>query len=428
MVMGLLHCLRSLNWLSFFVAGGLCMVVAAGAQAQDKDPGFGPSVRKTGDYPQALSIRKPSLGWRCGTGEARFVLSAPVVLDGVLYCTCEFGTVAAFETESGAELWQVRLGPNGEHPCFAPFVDKDGVYCASENGGVTALDRATGATLWKQPLGLGATAPLKSGNTVFTAGYDGNLYALDAESGDERWTCSLLDGKPADPPAFPGRPARLDGTFVRPQRVEGTLARPGGSASDGKILFQSIFDQSRVAAVDCKTGKIVWSFQAEGGIFAEPTVTADHVFVGSHDRHLYCLDKETGRMIWKFATQGPIEAGAAIRNDSVCAASCDGSLYCLDAKTGKPLWIFRTNPARRSATAIYSAPRIIGDSVCFASREGWLYSVNFATGQLLWKIDDDKSSDMCGAPATDGRRLFVQTRINGTMNGFEGITAFDEAR
>jgi outer membrane protein assembly factor BamB len=66
--------------------------------------------------------------------------------------------------------------------------------------------------------------------------------------------------------------------------------------------------------------------------------------------------------------------------------------------------------------------------VCFASAEGWLYAVNFATGQLSWKIDDDKSSDMCGAPATDGRRLFVQTRTNGTMNGVDGIAAFDEAR
>jgi len=422
------HSPRSVDWLLFFVAGGLCMVATVGAMAQDKDQGFGPRVQKTGDYPHALPIRKPSIAWTCSTVHQRVVLSTPAVLDGVLYCTCELGTVHAFETKSGAELWQTWLGPNGERSCFAPFVDKDGVYCASENGGVTALDRATGATLWKQPIELGATAPLKSGNTVFAAGYDGNVYAFDAESGDTRWTCSFLVGKPADPPAFPGRPARLDGAFVRPQRVEGTLARPGGSASDGKLLFQSIFDQSRVVAVDCKTGKIVWSFQAAGGIFAEPTVTAEYVFVGSHDRHLFCLDKQTGRMIWKFATQGPIEAGTAFRDDSVCTASCDGSLYRLDVKTGKPLWIFRTNPVRRHATAIYSAPRIIGDNVCFASAEGWLYAVNFVTGQLLWKIDDDKSSDMCGAPATDGCRLFVQTRTNATMNGVDGIAAFDEAR
>ncbi|MGE5192001.1 MAG: PQQ-binding-like beta-propeller repeat protein, partial [Deltaproteobacteria bacterium] len=215
--------------------------------------------------------------------------------------------------------------------------------------------------------------------------------------------------------------------FVRPERVESTLARPGGSASDSKLLFQSIFDQSRVVAVDCKTGKIVWSFQAAGGIFAEPTVTAEYVFVGSHDRHLYCLDKQTGRMIWKFATQGPIEAGTAFRGDSVFMASCDGSLYRLAVKTGKPLWIFRTNPARRHATAIYSAPRIIGDSVCFASAEGQLYAVQFATGQLLWKIDGRKSSDMSGAVATDGRSVFVQTRLNSTWNGVNGIAAFGEA-
>ena len=69
----------------------------------------------------------------------------PSVANGVGYSGSVDGTVYAFDTASGEELWQVQVGENANPIAIA----SDIIYVPSEGDrAVYALDAATGDELW----------------------------------------------------------------------------------------------------------------------------------------------------------------------------------------------------------------------------------------------------------------------------------------
>lgn len=105
--------------------------------------------------------------------------------------------------------------------------------------------------------------------------------------------------------------------------------------------------------IDFKAGRRRWSFQANGWIWGEPTVTEDRVFFGSQDKNVYCLDKRRKTLLWTFATKARIEAGVAFRDGSIFLGSCDGRFYRVNAQTGKEVWSYQTPISAGANTAIY---------------------------------------------------------------------------
>ncbi len=381
------------------------------------------AIEKTGDFPNATLLKRPAVSWKF-TAKRRAAanvalpnadrgigVSDPVYYDGAVYFGDDAGTVHAVRTNDGLPLWETAL----EHRVYhAPFVDVSGVYCTSEPSGVMALNRSDGTRRWPARVDRPG-APLKAGPTLFVAGGDGIVYAFNAETGTIRWERNVLD-ELVDPPGFDGKQARFDGS----------PARPSNCASDGQTLYQSIFDQCRVVAIDCETGRERWSFQSGGWILGNATMTEECVLFGSQDQHCYCLDKRTGEVRWKFHTGSRIESGPAVRDDSVYIPSCDGTLYRINLQTGQAVWKFQTTPEQPAQTAIYSAPLLLQETVCFAAGEGQIYAVDIASGELKWKFRPSEQSEMYSSPATDGRRIFVQVRAASGGQGENAVIAVDE--
>jgi outer membrane protein assembly factor BamB len=406
------------------ISVGALLVAARVLAGEPRDEAAGrAAIAKTGDFPKGTPLTKPEVLWkytvkrpaannnRRANPNAGIGVTDPVYFDGALYIGDDAGTVHALRADDGLPLWQTE----GKVRIFhSPFVDADGVYCTSEPLGVIALNRRDGTRRWQTHVDRPG-APLKAGQTLFVAGGDGVVYAFDSATGDVRWERNYLDGL-VDPPGFDGKRARFD----RSQ------ARPSNCASDGETFFQSVFDQCRVVALDCETGRQRWSFQSQGWIHGNAAVTDSFVVVGSQDDHCYCLNKKTGIVVWKFGTGSRIESGPAVRGDAVFIPSCDGFLYCVDLKSGEARWKFRTTPEPQGNSAIYSAPLLIRDAVCFAAGDGQLYAVKVDNGELLWKIRPSENSEMYSSPATDGRRIFVQVRTS-DGKGENAVIAIDEA-
>jgi outer membrane protein assembly factor BamB len=237
---------------------------------------------------------------------------------------------------------------------------------------------------------------------------------VDAATGKQAWTAEFLTDAPADPPGFAGGQAR----------VGGTKARPSAMASDGGVVFVSIFDQSRVVAFDAITGKRLWSFQANGWVYGKTASTAKHVFFGSQDDHWYCLDRQTGKKVWSFKTNSRIESGAAVDDRFVYFGSCDGNVYCLAQADGKERWRFATDRTEDDhRTAIYSTPVLRRDSVYFAAGEGQVYGLDRETGRLKGKVRPSEGSDMYCSLAADSALLFGVTRAHGKDHGGPSLVA-----
>jgi outer membrane protein assembly factor BamB len=368
----------------------------------------------TGYYENvSLPVEEPVVLWKFLSetyvdhdGKKKMVgLGDPVVADGVVYFGDDRGRLFALKCEDGTRIWTIRHEStltDGERISGTPSVDKDHVYFTSE-AGVVAVKRSDGNAVWHLPIqeGAGESTPLPIGDRVYVSAYDGYTYALNRMNGEIIWKHNMVQDAPSDlaNPEFAGQRARLGD---RP-------ARPRGSASDGKIFVQSIFDQSRVIAVDCATGDRRWSFRAEGWI-DYPVIANDRVFVGSQDKYLYCLNRDNGELFWKFEAPTWLASPVAVHEGRVYLPCHRGRMFQLDAMSGELLHKFEPVDEEDRDTMVYSFPVITSDTLYWAFGKGQLYAVDYSNWQLRWKLRPNEPSELFSNPATDGQRIFVTSR------------------
>jgi outer membrane protein assembly factor BamB len=339
-----------------------------------------------------LPTAQPQVLWKYNSDVS---LTNAVVANGVVYFGDDKGRIVALRASDGGLVWRHE---HDARTVISPAVDKDQLYFSSDKG-ITALRRELGTLVWHHPivLGAGECNPLPIGDRVFASGYDGNAYALDRKTGATIWQAEFISDAPPDQPGFSGERARF-------QKI---VARPRGAASDGKILVQGVFDQSRVVALDCAGGKRLWTFQTGGWIGDLPTIVGTKVYVPSQDKFLHCLDRDSGRELWKFETRSWLSTSAAVHNEVVFLTQHRGRLYQIAAKSGEQVKFFEPDDEGERDGLAGSSPLIANETAYFASGKGLLYAVDINNGKLRWKFHPSNGSKFSTELATDGRRIFV---------------------
>ena len=348
-------------------------------------------------------------------------LGSACLADGVVYIGDDPGVLRAFRCDDGKKLWEFN---HGERIYSRPVCDGTRVYVSTQKG-VEAVDCKTGQSVWKRPLsGCGKIAvwPARAPGdgkiqTVFVGSDDGMMNAFTAKGGRKRWRESMMVDVPGDPAGFDGNRARF----------KGKASRPSGIATDGKMVFQSVFDQSRVVAMSTVSGDTKWSFPTQGWIGAAPMVDGDRVLISSQDKKLYCVDRNSGEKQWEFVTGSRVSSTATVRRNKVFVPSCDGYMYCLERDTGNELWKYRTDPDEGGRRAIYSLAVVTDDTIYFAVGSGLVYALNTETGKLRWKLRPNPESDLYTSVVTDGTRLFVVSRPSGKNKGTNALIAIGPA-
>jgi outer membrane protein assembly factor BamB len=348
---------------------------------------------------------KPAVLWENREDFKGNDLHNPLIAKDKVIVGTDLGQLRAYFCSNGQLAWKHEHGSRIYHtPCH----DDQNAYFTSENG-LTAVSLKDGKEVWsfnRKSSDGPVFASTKKG-LVYFASSNGNLYAFEAKTGQLQWDSDYVKDAPADPPKFPSAQARFNAP-----------ARPAELASDGEMVFLSIFDQSRIIAVNAADGKRLWSFQAQGWIYGTPVSTEKHVFIGSQDRDFYCLDKKTGKEIWKYKTNWRIESGGAVDAKSVYFGSCDGYVYCLNQADGKLVWKFELDRGKTGfRSPVYSVPALRLGVLYIAAGEGQVYAIDQASGKLNWKLRPSEGSELVCSPAIDERRIFVTSRATGLGNG-----------
>jgi outer membrane protein assembly factor BamB len=359
-----------------------------------------------GDLPMEL----PAVLWKFKSDTA---LTNSVVADGNVYFADETGQVFSLKAEDGSQVWRHQ---HSKRISAQPSLDKDQLYFGSETG-ITAIRRDTGELVWDYQTGNGAgeTTPISAGNRVFASGYDGIAYAFDRANGNVLWQHDFATDAPPDPPGFAGSKARMNGI----------VARPNGSACDGELFIQSIFDQSRVIALDCATGQQRWEFRANGWISPAPTIVNDHVYVVSQDTFLYCLDRNTGKQLWKFKSPSWLASRVAVHDGIIFLPVNRGRLIQISEKTGQKIQSFQPPDIAGRRSNVSSFPIVTDDACYFATgNNGELFAIGIEKSDLLWKLSPGvDGSELFTDPATDGQRIFVTSRQGSNQQGEHAIIA-----
>ena len=372
---------------------------------------------RLGLRPNHKSISKPKVIWQWVSESGG--LSNPTVNGDSVYFGDDHGVLRALRSTDGHRLWEF----NHRHRIYStPACDGERVYCTTR-AAAFAVSCKNGERVWERQSdaypGDCVVWPAKVEGprktvTLFYSESDGQTFAVTGRTGQQVWQSKHLDPTLVDPPGFDGDQARFDNQ----------LTRPRGISTDGRIVVQSIFDQSRVVVFSRTTGNLLWAYQTQGWVSPAAAIGERDVLFGSQDKHIHCLDKTTGEPIWNFESGSRFSSSPSVTEQRVFIPSCDGNLYCLDRESGDLLWSFKI--PFEGSTAIYSKPLITNDRVHFAAAEGHVYSLNRETGRLIWSIEPAPDSDLYSSLTTDGHRLFVMSR-NAGEKGINSITAIGEA-
>jgi outer membrane protein assembly factor BamB len=228
------------------------------------------------------------------------------------------------------------------------------------------------------PFDVYLSSPVVAGGSVYFGSGDGNLYALDAASGQLKWKFHTGDVVHASP-------AYADG-----------------------VVFVGSWD-SYFYAVDAATGAEKWRFHGgedpafhnQVGFQSSPAVVDGVVYTGCRDSNLYALDVATGKEKWRFNAAGSwIITSPAVVGGKVVAATSDSSLFLvLDAKDGKPL------VKQEGKAYVFASPAVAGDIAYVGVLNGTLEARDLATGDVLWEFRTAASQRNDGWVLTAERRF-----------------------
>ncbi|MGA0558029.1 PQQ-binding-like beta-propeller repeat protein [Larkinella sp. VNQ87] len=404
------------------------------------------------------NVGKLRLKWAFAFPEATQMRCKPAVVGDWLVVGSQFGEVFAIQKQSGKIGWQFQAdGP--VRGAISVVQDQRGIraYFADNVTNVYALDVRTGKLLWKQRAGAHPQASNTGSvvvheNRVFVpissievamaldpnypcCSSSGELVALDATSGQLLWRHRVIaekvresgkkkNGQPFLGPS--GAPVWCSPTVdvKRGLVYIGTGENYSNPFSAGSDAIQ---------AVDLKTGRLVWSFQATsadtwnlacpGNPNCPDTVGPDHDFgmapilvkdvrgterlvVGQKSGVVHALNPDTGKPLWqtrvgKGGMLGGIHWGMATDGKLVYAANADNiwaidrrdstrqaapGLHALDLATGAVVWTTPAPPCERQpcVSANSAAPTVVPGLVFGGTLDGHIRAYETATGRIVW--------------------------------------------
>lgn len=296
------------------------------------------------------------------------------------------GEGAVFGNEAGRVL---RLGPRGEvlwtaelaHEVrLTPAVVGDTVVAATTGTDVVGLDAATGVRRWRIELLKTAAALCVYGTTAALLTEDGELLALDAQTGvlqsRTAWATALgLHGGTAARPSLtpaPGERLVLSGPGAvlvvgadggRRWRAAAHEPTPV-LVRDGLVL--TVEQSGRVLALDLETGDLRWQRALGARPASAPGFALDRLWLGLDNQTLVGFRVRDEGPLWSVQVPGPVLAPVVEFRGRVLVPTSarEGRLLALEVGApGNP-------PSARLDSPLRSTPLVRGDGFWVLAQDG----------------------------------------------------------
>lgn len=268
-------------------------------------------------------------------------------------------------------------------------------------GSVVAVSfkHQTPAVLWRFETGdwVDASPALSPDGTLYAGSWDGNLYALEAETGQKLWEFST-DGIIVASPAlgddgriyFPSTDGFLyalnpDGSLHWELFIGSEMDSSPAMDTQGNLYFGTYAGE--LIAVD-GDGQILWTFAADDSselsarIIASPAITpGGEIAFGSGNGVFYMLDSD-GQLVWQSQFTEEMDSSPVVDSASnLYFGSRSGELYMLDVE-GVEQWLVPLGDIFFSSPVIDALGRIY--VVAFAGGGESSVTCHAPDGTVLW--------------------------------------------
>ena len=284
--------------------------------------------------------------------------------------------IVAIDAQSGAELWRFPEGAAYQNALLTLLYEyaADGMVFVQDpgTGRVQRIDSTSGAPLWSGPATSGGTGVKATADGLVFADDGAAVYAMDANTGQERWRMPVLEASGA--------------TVFRTIRATG-----------GHLFVEVGFPEpmapperdvpTRLIALDTATGMVRWQFPADSTVLpAAVSLGADtNLVLVKSGGTVTALDPGTGTAAWRTdvtpfmhiasVTTTHVILSSALEDE---AAYSDGPLITvLDIADGQVAW-------SADWSGILVDEVICRDGTVYALGRG-LAALDESTGDTKWQ-------------------------------------------
>lgn len=261
--------------------------------------------------------------------------------------------------------------------------------------GTVELDR-----IWTMDVGDGHgdqflyLTPLNTGDLLYAASADGEVYAVESGNGKVVWYKKL------DAQVF------------------------AGVGGDQDQLYLVTRDAS-LMALSREDGEVLWETPLPNEVLATPQSNGTIVVVQTTDGKVLSFNTQTGEKAWQYDSVVPVlsmraAAPPLVGSELVLAGFANGKLLALASDSGQPVWQYEVGqPKGRTELErlvdVTSQPLILENAALVVGYQGKLALVNLRNGDEIWS----REASSLHSPMIGAGNIYVSS-ANGDIKAFRG--------
>lgn len=368
-------------------------------------------VHAIAELTEINELFSPEVVWDQSVGDGvkhYFSRLSPAIGYEKVFASSRQGDAYAFDLKTGEEIWVTDLSDLDDERGFfddevtarisgGAVIGYDKVFWGSENGEVFALDAETGELVWQAKVpGEVISKPALDSNLVIVNTASGVLIALDINSGEEVWKVDQ-SVPPLTLRGVSGVTAMAGGVFV------------GLASGEVGVFIVDSGQQGWVTEIGEASGST--ELQRIVDVDVTPIIFGDKVYAISTNGNLAAIDLQSGRALWKRKYSSYRQL--TLDGNRIFATDIQGHVYAIDRNSGSELWsqLALTNRGTTGAVAV-------DDYVVVGDLEGYLHWLDVTDGSIVARYQVDGSGiyatplvheDLIYAMSRDGDLEVIKT-------------------
>lgn len=239
--------------------------------------------------------------------------------------------------------------------------------------------------------------PVISNNIIYSAGNNGYISAINAESGDFLWKLEYS-----------------------------TLPFSSALAANNDAIFIGT-NQAQVVKLDKNTGKLIWEQTVPSSVMAAPIATSNYVFVKTIDDGITTLNANNGKPVWNQQQPQPSltlrDAGnPLLAGNNLYVGFASGAIINFAPSNGTIKWNKQITAAQGKTDVermvdIDATPIIENSTMYIAAYQTQITAINLSTQAETWHYSVSNYSDL----AIDNNNIYI-TDATGNVIALDKFT------
>jgi outer membrane protein assembly factor BamB len=348
--------------------------------------------REPPNPPAALQEFQPTynakIEWSANIGKTERYDYTPALDSSAVYASNAAGEILKLDASNGRQAWRVNVG----EPISGGIGIGAGIVMVGSKAGNVHVYDAAGKPLWKSKVSSEIlSVPRYFDGLVIVRTGDNHIFGLDATDGSRKWVYERTT------PAL-------------------SLRSSVGIVVDGGAVYAG-FAGGKMVAIRADNGKLLWEAtiaQPKGvteieriaDITSLPVIDGPVVYAVAYQGRVAAVDRRSGKVVWNRDISS--YTGMNAEDGKIFVSHALGSVYSLDYETGKTFWRQAGLLNRR-----LSAPLPMSSVVAVGDLEGYLHFLTRDEGNFAARIKLDSNAVMSLIPGASNKQLIAETRDGG---------------